>query len=67
MLASTKAMFTDTMRAFRTWAGNPSYRALERRCDKRVSYSTFRNMLNSRTMPAKLDHVETFVRALGGT
>ncbi|QXJ22994.1 hypothetical protein AGRA3207_004085 [Actinomadura graeca] len=67
MMASTKAMFADTMRAYRVWAGNPSYRELERRSDKRISYSTFRNMLTSATMPAKLDHVEALVRALGGT
>ncbi|MGC5284546.1 hypothetical protein ACPXB8_41830, partial [Actinomadura citrea] len=67
MTAPTKAMFADAMRAYRIWAGNPSYREMERRCAKKISYSTFRNMLNSSTIPAKLGHVETFVRVLGGT
>ncbi|WP_157430329.1 hypothetical protein [Actinomadura macra] len=67
MMANTKAMFADTMRAYRIWAGNPSYRELERRSDKKISYSTFRNVLTSATMPSKLGHVEALVRALGGT
>lgn len=67
MTAPTKAMFADAMRAYRIWAGNPSYREMERRCAKKISYSTFRNMLNGSTIPAKLGHVETFVRVLGGT
>jgi hypothetical protein len=55
------------MRAYHAWAGNPSLREMERRCAKQISYSTFRTMLHSDSIPAKLSSVETFVRVLGGT
>jgi hypothetical protein len=63
----TPATFVAAMRAYHAWAGNPSLREMERRCAKQISYSTFRTMLHSDSIPAKLSSVETFVRVLGGT
>jgi hypothetical protein len=65
MQAKTPAQFVAAMNAYRVWAGNPSLRELERRCAKKISYSTFRNMLSKPALP-KLAALETFVRALGG-
>lgn len=65
MQAKTPAQFVDAMNAYRAWAGNPSLRELERRCAKKLSYSSFRNMLNQPALP-KLSAVEVFVRSLGG-
>jgi hypothetical protein len=65
--AATPATFVATMRAYHAWAGNPSLREMERRCAKQISYSTFRTMLHSDSIPAKLSSVETFVQVLGGT
>jgi hypothetical protein len=65
--AATPAAFVATMRAHHAWAGNPSLREMERRCAKQISYSTFRTMLHSESIPAKLSSVGTFVRVLGGT
>lgn len=65
--ATSPAEFVATMRAYQQWAGNPSFREMERRCGKRVSYSTFRNLLTRETVPAKLYQVHTFVQVLGGT
>jgi hypothetical protein len=56
-----------TMRAYHAWAGNPKLREMERRWAKQISYSTFRTLLHSDAIPAKLSLVETFVRVLGGT
>lgn len=66
LLAKTPSMFVAAMRAYNAWAGNLSYREMERRCDKQISYSTFRNMLNAETLP-KLASLEIFVRVLGGS
>jgi hypothetical protein len=65
--AETPAKFVATMRAYHAWAGNPSLREMERRCTKQISYSTFRTMLHSDSIPAKLSSVVAFVRVLGGT
>jgi hypothetical protein len=65
--AETPARFVAAMRAYHAWAGNPSLREMERRCAKQISYSTFRTMLHSESIPAKLSSVEIFVRVLGGT
>jgi hypothetical protein len=65
--AATPAKFVAMMRAYHAWAGNPSLREMERRCAKQISYSTFRTMLHSDSIPAKLSSVETFVRVLGGS
>lgn len=65
--AETAVEFVAAMRAYHAWAGNPSLREMERRCAKQISYSTFRTMLHSESIPAKLTSVETFVRVLGGT
>lgn len=64
--ATTEQEFVATMRAYRVWAGEPSLRAMEERCGKKISYSTFRNMLNATTVP-KLPSLQIFVEVLGGT
>ncbi|GAB3986480.1 hypothetical protein GCM10029978_102120 [Actinoallomurus acanthiterrae] len=66
LLAKTPAKFVAAMRAYHVWAGSPSYREMERRCAKQISYSTFRNMLNSDALP-KLPALEIFVKVLGGS
>lgn len=66
LLAKTPAKFVAAMRAYNAWAGNLSYREMERRCDKQISYSTFRNMLNTDALP-KLSSVGIFVTVLGGS
>jgi hypothetical protein len=64
--ATTQHEFVATMRAYRVWAGEPSLRQMEERCGKKISYSTFRNMLNAETVP-KLPSLKIFVEVLGGT
>jgi hypothetical protein len=66
LLAKTPAKFVAAMRAYHAWAGRPSYREMERRCAKRISYSTFRNLLAADTLP-KLASVEIFVKVVGGS
>ena len=64
--ATTQHEFVATMRAYRIWAGEPSLRMMEERCSKKISYSTFRNMLNATAVP-KLSSLQIFVVVLGGT
>ena len=66
LLAKTPSKFVAAMRAYNAWAGKLSYREMERRCEKQISHSTFRNMLTTDTLP-KLASVEIFVRVLGGS
>ncbi|GAB2452163.1 hypothetical protein [Streptosporangium sandarakinum] len=65
--ARSQEEFVDTMRRYRIWAGNPSLREMARRCGQQFSHATFRNVLNAQTVPLRLDMVEAFVAALGGT
>lgn len=64
--ADSPEEFVDTMRRYRAWAGNPSLRAMARRCNQRFSHSTFANFLKASTLP-EFDMVDAFVTALGGT
>ena len=66
LLIKTPAKFVAAMRAYHAWAGNPSYREMERRCAKQISFSTFRNLLNRNVLP-KLSSLEVFVKVLGGS
>jgi hypothetical protein len=66
LLAKTPAKFVDAMRAYNAWAGKLSYREMERRCEKQISHSTFRNMLTTDVLP-KLASLGIFVRVLGGS
>ncbi|RCV48121.1 hypothetical protein [Marinitenerispora sediminis] len=63
--ARSPEAFVEAMRAFRVWAGEPSYRAMQSRCGRRVAASTFCTALKSNDMP-KLGLVEAFVEACGG-
>jgi DNA-directed RNA polymerase subunit RPC12/RpoP len=66
LLATTQHDFVAAMRAYRVWAGEPSLRVMEERCGNKISYSTFRNMLNATAVP-KLSSLQVFVEVLGGT
>jgi DNA-directed RNA polymerase subunit RPC12/RpoP len=66
LLATTQHDFVAVMRAYRVWAGEPSLRVMEERCGNKISYSTFRNMLNAAVVP-KLSSLQVFVEVLGGT
>lgn len=65
--ATTPEKFVAIMREYRLWMGNPSLRKMARRCDEKVSHSTLRTMLDGNAIPARLEHLESFVKALGGT
>jgi hypothetical protein len=64
--AQTPAEFVATLRQYRKWAGNPSFREMERNSAGRASYSTFSNMLRAAAVPPRFKSVEAFVVALGG-
>lgn len=61
----TAAEFLDCLRNYRTWAGNPSYRVMARRCRHRFAASTICTALRGESMPS-LDMVLAIVAACGG-
>ncbi|MBO0821244.1 MAG: hypothetical protein J2P26_10370 [Nocardiopsaceae bacterium] len=63
--ARTAAEFLDCLRNYRTWAGNPSYRVMARRCRHRFAASTICTALRGESMPS-LDMVLAIVAACGG-
>ncbi|MBO0801504.1 MAG: hypothetical protein J2P25_00295 [Nocardiopsaceae bacterium] len=63
--ARTEAEFLDCLRNYRTWAGNPSYRVMARRCEHRFAASTICTALRGEVVPS-LDMVLTIVSACGG-
>lgn len=65
--ALNEAEFVAMMKDLHIWAGNPSLREMEERCGKKLSYSSFRNILRSSTMPVRVETLEVFVGALCGT
>lgn len=64
--ANTSAEFLDCLRNYRTWAGNPSYRVMARRCRHRFAASTICTALRGESMPS-LDMVLAIVAACGGS
>jgi hypothetical protein len=50
-LAHTPAALMDTVRAFRAWAGNPSYRSMAAAAGARIAHSTLHAALNSSELP----------------
>ncbi|SNS80201.1 hypothetical protein [Actinomadura mexicana] len=64
--ARTPGEFIDMLAAYRRWAGNPSFREMERNATGQACYSTFSNLLRSKKVPPRLKTVEAFVLALGG-
>jgi hypothetical protein len=64
--ARTTSDFLDCLRDYRIWAGKPSFRVMERRCDRRYAASTICTALRAGTMPS-LEMVLTIVTVCGGT
>lgn len=64
--ARTPGEFIDMLASYRRWAGNPSFREMERNAAGQACYSTFSNLLRSKGVPPRLKTVEAFVLALGG-
>lgn len=68
--AQTPAQFMDTLRAYRKWAGSPSYRVMEHaiRNQPRRSFSAsaLHAALKGSSLPA-LPKVQTIIAACGGT
>ena len=62
---STAAEFMDALRMFRIWAGEPSYREMERRCGRRFAASTICTALRASKLPS-LALVQAAVVACGG-
>jgi hypothetical protein len=63
--ADTVAGFLECLRNYRVWAGKPSFRVMERHCDRRFAASTICTALRSEAMPG-LDMVLTIITACGG-
>jgi hypothetical protein len=63
--ADTVAGFLECLRNYRVWAGKPSFRVMERRCDRRFAASTICTALRSEAMPG-LDMVLAILTACGG-
>lgn len=63
--AHSTADFLDCLRDYRTWAGNPSYRVMARRCGHRFAASTICTALRGRSIPS-LEMVLAIVAACGG-
>ncbi|NEA21750.1 hypothetical protein [Actinomadura bangladeshensis] len=66
LLAATEVEFIQSLRRYREWAGNPSYRDMAERVTDGPSYGTLANVLRHEYMPRKLKTLEAFVRGLGG-
>jgi hypothetical protein len=62
----TPADFMDTLRMYRIWAGKPSYRVMERQCDRRFAASTICTALQGGKLPS-LDMVQAIITACGGS
>lgn len=62
----TASELIASLREYRAWAGNPSYRQMAWRCRNRVSASAFHVILGKDTLPsARL--VREFIGACGAT
>ncbi len=63
---ATETEFLESLRRYREWAGNPSYRDMAERVTDGPSYGTLANVLRHEHLPRKLKTLEAFVRGLGG-
>jgi hypothetical protein len=61
----TSTAFMNTLRMYRTWAGKPSYRTMEHRCDRRFAASTIYTALQNNELPS-LEMVQAIIIACGG-
>lgn len=64
--AQTPAQYMDTLRNYRIWAGQPSYRAMGIQCAQRFAASTIHAALSSNELPS-LPMVQAIITACGGT
>jgi hypothetical protein len=64
--ARSAAELIEALRQFRTWAGNPSYRDMERACDGRPVASTMCRVLGRGRLPARFEVIDAIVIACGG-
>jgi hypothetical protein len=64
--ARTSAELIDALRQFRTWAGNPSYRDMERACSGRPVASTMCRVLGRGQLPARFEVIDAIITACGG-
>lgn len=65
-LARTPAALMDTLRAFRTWAGSPSYRGMAATGGGRFAHTTLHAALNSSDLP-DLFMMRVIITGCGGT
>lgn len=63
--ARTAAEYVDCLRRYRIWAGQPSFRVMERRCDRRFAASTLCTALKGDKMPSQ-EMALAIITACGG-
>jgi hypothetical protein len=64
--ATTPEEYIEALREFRLWAGNPSFRDLEKRCNGRPVASTICKVLQSGELPRRFEVIDAIVCACGG-
>ncbi|MCW2892333.1 MAG: hypothetical protein JWO75_1822 [Actinomycetia bacterium] len=64
--ARSSAELLEALRQFRTWAGNPSYRDMERACNGRPVASTMCRVLGRGRLPARFEVIDAIITACGG-
>jgi hypothetical protein len=64
--AQTPAEFVQILQRYRAWAGNPSYRVMERQCDRRFAASTIHTALHCEGLPS-LEMVQAIVKGCRGS
>lgn len=62
----TAADFMDTLRRYWIWLGKPSYRRMERQCDRQFAASTIYTALKGNKLPS-FDLVRAIIAACGGS
>ena len=65
--AATPGEYIEALNKFRLWAGNPSFRDLEKRCNGRPVASTICKVLQSDELPRRFEVIDAIVSACGGT
>lgn len=65
--ARTPAELMEALRRFRKWSGNPPFRRMWNRADRRAAVSTMCTVLGSNTLPDRLDVIDAIVEGCGGT
>ena len=62
----TAAEFMNVLRKYRLWAGNPSFRVMQRQCDHRFAASTICAAMQGDGLPS-LDMTDAIIVACGGS